>query len=368
MNSLRLPSAANTRALTTLVGVVATILVGWVLTEAAHILQPLVIAILLCSILQPVVRALEKVRIPWWVTVVALVALLVTGLVQGGMILYDEVDSFLKDQDGLVGLKASLEERATNARIPNTVIDAVKGIDLRTQILEVAGSVNAFIRGVFLVVIYMLFIFGEQAIFRRKIVAVAEARFDNASELLSTMGQGIQRYLGIKMVTSLATGVLLYTLMQWLGLPYALLFGFITFLLNFIPTFGSIAASVPPIAVALGTFDETLTPAISIAIGYLVVNICVGSLIEPRLLGRELNLSPLVVLLSVVVWAGMWGVPGMFLSVPLTATAQIVLSKLDSTRPLALLLSNGPPKVRVKVLQDDGTVSEETVLDVDAGS
>ncbi|MFT7463445.1 MAG: AI-2 transport protein TqsA [Pseudohongiellaceae bacterium] len=353
----------NIRPLTTLVGVVATILVGWVLTEAANILQPLVIAILLCSILQPVVRTMEKLRIPWWVTVMALLALLVTGLVQGGMILYDEVDSFLKDQDGFAGLRASLEERATKAKIPNTVIEAVKSIDLRAQIIEVAGSVNAFIRGVFLVVIYMLFIFGEQAIFRRKIVAVAETRFDNASELLSTMGQGIQRYLGIKMVTSLATGVLLYTLMQWLNLPYALLFGFITFLLNFIPTFGSIAAAVPPIAVALGTFDETLTPAISIAVGYMAVNICVGSMLEPRLLGRELNLSPLVVLLSVVVWAGMWGVPGMFLSVPLTATAQIVLSKLDSTRPIALLLSNGPPKTRVKVLREDGTMAEETVVD-----
>lgn len=365
MDSARRLALSNTRALTTLVGVVATILVGWVLTEAAHILQPLVIAILLCSILQPVVRAMERVRIPWWVTVVALVALLVTGLVQGSVILYDEVDSFLKDQDGLAGLKINLEERALAAKIPNTVIEAIKGVDLRSQIIEVAGSVNAFIRGLFLVVIYMLFIFGEQAIFRRKIVAVAESRFDNASELLATMGQGIQRYLGVKMVTSLATGVLLYTLMQWLGLPYALLFGFITFLLNFIPTFGSIAAAIPPIAVALGSFDNTLTPAISIAVGYLVVNICIGSIIEPRLLGRELNLSPLVVLLSVVVWAGMWGVPGMFLSVPLTATAQIVLSKLETTRPLALLLSNGPPKTHVKVTRADGTVGEETVADED---
>jgi len=360
MSQDKSPSPTNIRALTTLVGVVATILVGWVLTEAAHILQPLVIAILLCSILQPVVRALERVKIPWWMTVVALVALLVMGLQQGAVMLYDEVESFLEDQQGLEGLRINLEQRAIEAEVPNTIIAAIKGIDLRSQIVGVAGSVNAFIRGLFLVVIYMLFIFGEQAIFRRKILAVAETRFDNASELLSTMGQGIQRYLGVKTVTSLATGVLLYTLMVWLELPYALLFGFITFLLNFIPTFGSIAASIFPIATALGSF-ETLTPAISIAVGYLTVNICIGSIIEPRLLGRELNLSPLVVLLSVVVWAGMWGVPGMFLSVPLTASAQIVLANLDSTRPLALLLSNGPPKMRKRVVPPVGIVTEKPV-------
>jgi predicted PurR-regulated permease PerM len=369
MQPERSTSSTNIHALTTLVGIVATILVGWVLTEAAHILQPLVIAILLCSILQPVVRTLERVKIPWWITVVALVALLITGLHQGAVLLYDEIGSFVEDQEelgsedlkGLALLKANLVKRAITEELPDTIIDAIRSIDstdLRAQFLGVAGTVNAFIRGLFLVVLYMLFIFGEQAIFRRKILAVAETRFDNASELLSKMGQGIQRYLGVKMVTSAATGVLLYTLMLWLELPYALLFGFITFLLNFIPTFGSIAASVFPIATALASF-ETLTPAISIAVAYLAVNICIGSIIEPRLLGRELNLSPLVVLLSVVVWAGMWGVPGMFLSVPLTASAQIVLANLDSTRPLALLLSNGPPKVKKRGSRAGSTDEDE---------
>jgi predicted PurR-regulated permease PerM len=196
---------------------------------------------------------------------------------------------------------------------------------------------------VFLVVLYMIFIFAEQAVFRRKILAVASARADDAEQVLDSISLGIQRYLGVKTITSLATAVLCYSVLLTLDLPYALLFGFLTFLLNYIPTFGSFAAAILPISTAIA--DRVgLTEPLIVAGTYLTVNVLLGSFLEPRLLGRELNLSPLVILVSVVVWAALWGVPGAFLAVPLTATAQIVLSNFESTRNIAVLLSNGPPR------------------------
>lgn len=431
-------------------GVVATILVGWVLIQGATILQPLVIAILLCNVLQPVVRLLRRFYIPSWATVVLLLALLVMGMVRGGELVYAELSAFLRPAqstpvdvlragrpfpppldavhdtfeqqapvdgeaagtetpDALAGgptgpgelgddtgpatgdesarleppqpgdgggevavldgdageaeaaaaeelppppaspwgdLKRALEAKIEASDIPwkSQLIELLRSVDLTSEVRNLTGSLAGFFRGVLLVVIYMLFIFAEQNIFRRKIVAVAEPRSDDAERIIDSISLGIQRYLGVKTVISLATGVCCYTALLYLNIPYALLFGFVTFALNYIPTFGSIAASILPISVALARPDG-VGDALVVAAVYLGVNITLGTFLEPRLLGRELNLSPLVILVSVVVWAGLWGVAGTFLAVPLTATAQIILANIESTRKIAVLLSNGPMDV-----------------------
>lgn len=146
----------------------------------------------------------------------------------------------------------------------------------------------------------------------------------------------------MKTVASACTGALSYALLVWLGVPYALLWAFLTMMLNYIPTFGSIVASFFPMATAFAVGE--LTDVVVVAVGYLTINTLIGSYLEPKILGRQLNLSPLVVIVSVVVWAGLWGVVGTFLAVPLTATLQIVLHGTYTTRPIAVLLSSGPPR------------------------
>ncbi|RKY17438.1 MAG: hypothetical protein DRQ55_15745 [Planctomycetota bacterium] len=329
--------------LTTLVGVIATILVGWVLIQAAEILQPLVIAFLLCTVLQPLVRLLKLVKIPAWATVISVTALFVVGVWQGAQLLYTELRLYTDAQGGLVRTRDALLERAGEAGVPDAMLETFKPL-LESQVLQALGTVGDFSRGLLLVVLYMLFIFAEQQIFRSKILSLAEHRSADAADVLQSIGLGIQRYLVVKTVTSLATGVLCYTGLMFLEVPYALLFGFITFLLNYIPTFGSIAASVLPSLSALAL--DGLGAAAVVAGMYLAVNVTLGSILEPRLLGRELNLSPLVILVSVVVWAGLWGVPGTFLAVPLTASLQIILANIESTRPIALMLSAGTGWVR----------------------
>ncbi len=366
---------SSVRALTALVGVVATILVGWLLIESAAILQPLVIALLLCNVLQPVVRALARYRIPSWATVVLLLALLVYALVTGADLLFAQVQQFVgeqqtgekisapanpgpppvrdigeppvKTEQGIRQLRNQLVQRIQASDLPadgkEFIVQLIQDLDLRAFVVGLFGTVKDFTLGMFLVVLYMIFIFAEQAVFRRKIVAVASRRSADAERALVSISHGIQRYLGVKTVTSLSTGVLCYSVLLYLKLPYAELFGFMTYLLNYIPTFGSLAAAILPITTALAD-REGLTDPLIVAGTYIVVNVMLGSFLEPRLLGRELNLSPLVILVSVVVWAALWGVPGTFLAVPLTATVQIVLANFESTRGIAILLSNGPPK------------------------
>lgn len=344
------PTPVSNRALTVLAGIIATILLGWVLIAGAKVLQPLVIAILLANVLQPVVRLMRRVFIPSFVTVILLLALLVWALIRGGTLLYTEARSFIDDSGGYNEVVNTLI-RGVPDWVPQPLIDWIRSVDPQTPIVNLIGTVNSFLGGAFLVVLYMLFIFAEQQVFRRKILAVARARSEHASQVLDTISTGIQRYLFVKTITSLATGLVIYTVLKSLAIPYAELFAFLTYLLNYIPTFGSFAAAVLPVATALakgGGVDGEwqFTTTLVVAGAYLVTNVLLGSLLEPRLLGRELNLSPLVILVSVVVWAVLWGVPGTFLAVPLTASLQIVLANFETTRPIAVMLSNGPPRDR----------------------
>ncbi len=360
------------RALIALLGIVTTILVGWVLHIGASILQPLVVALLLASLLQPVVGLLERVRIPSFATVVLLVGLMGLGLARVGLwfqasvvaflgegaegttLPVDRLDFLSDDQDeltrGLGGWEGIVERIGAwmeRSSIPEGyrqyALENLAAIDVERLGTQFLGSGLDFGRALFLVVLYMLFIFAEQAIFRRKILAVAGTNRDTAEEILDTIGRGIQRFLGLKTLLSVATGAICYAALVALQIPYAMFFGFITFLFNFIPYFGSILASTLPALVALAV-EGSMEKAVIVILVYLAVNVAIGSIVEPKIMGRELDLSPLVILVSVVVWTGLWGIVGAFLAVPIMATLQIVLASHPSTHPIAVMLSSGPPR------------------------
>ena len=361
------------RTTVALLGVITTVLVGWVLHIGAPILQPLVIALLLAALLQPLVRWLGRFRVPSFVTVIVLVGLLGLGLAQVALWFQANLLAFLGPQDEptaavpierLDPLSADQEELTRGlggwanvvvrigqwldkSPIPEDyrgyLLDNLQSLDVQRVGAEFLGTGVDLAKVLFLIVLYMLFMFAEQAVFRRKILSVAGSNRDAAEEILDSIGRGIQRFLGLKVLTSFATGALCYAALSALQIPYALLFGFLTFLLNFIPYFGSLAAGALPTMVALAV-EGSINKALLVALIYLMVNVGIGSILEPKLMGRELDLSPLVILIAVVVWSALWGVVGAFLAVPLTATLQIVLAAHESTYPLAVMLSSGPPR------------------------
>jgi hypothetical protein len=243
----------------------------------------------------------------------------------------------------LARLDMKIRRRVTNRDLADSLVESIREIDLRGVSAQVLGTGVGFIKYLLLVVIYMLFIFAEQAVFRRKILSVAGRRRSETERALDRISHGVQRYLGVKTISSLVTGALCYLGLRSLDMDHAELFGLLTFLLNYIPTFGSIIAGVIATVTALALSDTWHTGA-GVAIVYLSVNLVIGSYLEPKILGRELNLSPLVVVISVVVWAGLWGPVGTFLAVPMTSAMQIILASHKNTRPIAVLLSSGPPK------------------------
>ncbi|MFT7664672.1 MAG: AI-2 transport protein TqsA, partial [Planctomycetota bacterium] len=349
------------RSLTVCLVFLTAVMAGWVLWVAAGIIQPLVIALLLASMFQPLVRWAARFKIPPFVTVITIVTAFFFGAVQIAIIVKDGTLSFLgklpanapidprnEDQRNFAKLMVDgLHSWLLEHRIPEPIAElaqnALQSIDQEALAGNLLGSGVDFTRSLLLVVLYMLFIFAEQAVFRRKILSVFEDRREDARAVLDKIGLDIQRYLGVKTITSLATGALCYAVLVGLNIPYALLLATMTFALNYIPTFGSFIGGMIATAVAL-IHQPGLVPALPVFLTYVGVNAVLGSYLEPKILGRELNLSPLVVIISVVVWAGLWGAVGTFLAVPLTAAMQIILANNETTRPIAVMLGSGPPR------------------------
>lgn len=207
----------------------------------------------------------------------------------------------------------------------------------------------SLVSSTFLVFLILAFALSEAVVFPRKLGVIAgDAVASN--ERLTAIVDEVQGYLVIKTLVSLATGILLGAWTWAMGLEHWLLLGLIALFLNYIPTIGSVIASVPALALALIDVDAAgafvgvdLKHAVIVGLGYLTVNIVFGNWLEPTLMGRRLGLSTLVVVLSLVFWGWLWGPVGAVLSVPLTMVVKIMLENTRDLQWVAVLLDKAPP-------------------------
>ncbi|MEM9208544.1 MAG: AI-2E family transporter, partial [Pseudomonadota bacterium] len=189
----------------------------------------------------------------------------------------------------------------------------------------------------FLIIFTMVFILLEASGFGVKV----RAAFGGGSDAFRKAGQFLRnlgRYLGIKTAVSMATGFLAWLATSLIGLDFPLLWGMFAFLLNYVPTIGSIIAAVP--AVLLALVQLGVPEAISTAAAFMAINIAFGNFIEPRLMGYGVGISPLIVFLSLVFWGWVFGPVGMLLSVPLTMTLKMALESSPDTRWIAILIGS----------------------------
>jgi predicted PurR-regulated permease PerM len=216
----------------------------------------------------------------------------------------------------------------------------LEGVNIGTLLGWVGGSVGNLVAALVLVMIYTGFLFAEQNVMDRKLQALANSP-EEAEELhgvLREIAVQIQSYIWMKTLVSLATGVLSYLVLKWVGVDFAAVWALLIFMLNFIPNIGSILGVMLPALLTLVQFD-TLTPFIIITLGLGAVQFTIGNLVEPALMGKSLNLSSFMIILSLTFWGLLWGIPGMFLSVPIMVMLAIVCSRFDSLRGIAVILS-----------------------------
>ena len=216
------------------------------------------------------------------------------------------------------------------------LLDLGRLIDLaRGTFLGVATAASLMI----LVLLFLVFILAETVGFRTKLARALGAD-NHVLVRFGKINREVQRYLGIKTAISLLTGSVVGLVTFLLGLDFPLFWGFIAFVFNYVPNLGSVMAAVP--AVLLAYLQDGPGRALVLALCYLTINIGIGNLLEPTLMGRKLRLSPLVVLLSLVFWGWVWGPVGMILAVPLTMILKIMLENTEDLRWLAELLAQSP--------------------------
>ena len=191
-----------------------------------------------------------------------------------------------------------------------------------------------------MVLIYVLFMFIEQNTFNKKIDSLFpnKIKLKKVQFIIKSIDENMKKYMFMKTFISSATGILSYIWLSHIGLEFAGIWAFIIFIMNYIPTFGSIVACSLPILYSFVSFDSMKVPILT-AFGLITIQIFLGNILEPKLTGKTLNISTLAILINLVFWSMLWGVAGMFFSVPMLVAIFIITAQFDSLRFIAILLS-----------------------------
>lgn len=348
LDTLRPAHAGLGTASRCLLTIAAFIIIVAGMKAAAALLVPFLLAVFIAIVCAPVFLAMQRRGAPAGVALLVLVLLLIgIGMIAVGVL-----------ERSLAGIAANLGqyEAALNEQMARffawfeargiaapdqTVREYFNAGVLFGYLGPIAGTLGDVLINAFIILIVAVFILLESAVMPAKIRALpglSTAAWERIREIVAD----VRRYMLLKTMMSILTGVLVGCWLALLGVEFPILLGVLAFALNYIPNIGSFAASLPGILLALAEFG--FGTALITAGGYVVINVGISNGIEPRYMGYGLGLSPLVVLTSVIFWGWVLGPLGMLLSVPLTMTLKIVLENDDDTRWIALLMGSRPPR------------------------
>ena len=333
---------------TLLVAAAAVVVIAG-MRAASDVIVPVLASALIAVLFIPAVTFLQRLKVPDWASV-PLVFVGVVGLFTLMSIgVGSSVSEFNANLEGYgVALQERFEQPLAFAKkhleprgivvSPDSLLEQFDPKIVLKYFGSVAGVAADTISNTFFILLTVAFILGEAAGFPRKLREAFGGAAVIEGESAAAM-KSVREYLRIKTEVSIATGALAMLLTASFGVDFPILWGFVAFALNFIPTVGSIVAGFPPVLLAI--VQHGWTTSLWVLLGYATINTVVGNVVEPRMMGRKLGLSNLVVWLSLVFWGWVWGPIGMLLSVPLTMLAKILLEKWDDLRWIAVLLGPG---------------------------
>jgi len=328
-----------------------SLMLGWLLWIGQAVLLPVIAAAISVYILSTAAASMQALpvigRLPLWarqtailivfaILVVLLFILVINNLAQ----VTTALQSYESNLDALVTRSASLlgiEDEPTWENLRRATLDQT---DVRSWLAPALLSLRGFGATLFLVVLYASFFMAERGAMAQKVVIATggEEAERRALSLLARINDRIGRYLFVKTVLNVILGVISFGILLLLGIEFALFWAVLIAFLNYIPYIGSLVGVIFPVLLSLAQFG-TLSMAGVVLACLTVAQVFVGAYLEPRMMGREFNLSPFVVLLALAFWSTLWGLPGALLAVPMTASLVLVLSEIKSTRPIAVMLS-----------------------------
>jgi len=318
-----------------------------ILIYAQGIIIPFILAILFWFMIRVIKKLLGKVKYirkwPGWLHTVISSVILLSFL----FLVVEMITMNIKQLSGTLPVYEENVNKITqsiNQRfdldLSNILNDFSRELNFGDILSRLFSTLTNLFGNASMVLIYLIFLLIEESTFSRKLKAMYpdENRHKKMKSLIKKIDKSISSYIAVKTMSSLLTGVLSCIVLIIIGVDSPIFWAFLIFILNFIPTIGSLIATLFPTVFALLQFGE-LTPAILVITIVGAIQLAVGNLVEPKIMGNSLNISPLVVLLTLTLWGLLWGITGMLLSVPITVILIIIMAEFDETRPIAILLS-----------------------------
>lgn len=321
------------------------------MSAAKSIIVPFLLAAFISIISSPPLFWLEKRRVPKWLALLIVLFVILSVLLLIAGLVGSSVNDF---SNNVPAYEAKLEEQVNvfldwlkQAGIDVSRLELNKVFNSATIMNLIASLINALggvLTNGFLILLTVIFMLLEAASIPAKLHAIfrdPETSLGHLNHFISS----VNRYMLIKTAISFSTGAFVGIFLTIMGVDYPLVWGLLAFALNYVPNIGSIMAAVP--AILLTLIKLGAGRALGVTIGYLVIGMIMGNIIEPRVMGRGVGLSTLVVFVSLIFWGWILGPVGMLLSVPLTMTVKIALDTSEDTRWIAILLGSeetAPPK------------------------
>ena len=329
--------------------IATVVIIGILLHFISDAFLTFVAALFLANIFMPLVEVLRKKKVPMVFSILLVLALV-------GVVLFGVVSIAITTVGSIVEVIPKYQARWDHVFLPwvTEMAGKISG-DLKQQamdfnfssvlqpskIVAALSSVSTLVSSFVLVLLFMLFILASHGQFRRKLDrAFPPSGSFHLKNIVENIEARVRKYLITSLMINTLAGVAMTVVLLLFGVDLALLWGILTFFLMFIPSIGSIFAISMPLLVAFLQFDSIGTP-ILLAVIVIVSQVLIGSYLSPRIMGSTLNLSPLLILISIIFWGWVWGPLGMILAVPITSAITIIFENIPALHPLAVLMSSG---------------------------
>ncbi len=328
---------------------ISAIAIVIVLIYGKTLLIPFIFALLLWFLIRKVRHVIDKVdficnKLPSWFKNLFVSGIIIVLLSLISKIILTNINNLANNYtayENNVELIITQLNETLNINIIEYLKTNAAEFDFGKVLREIFNSVSELFGSALLIVIYALFIFLEETNFSKKLKAAATSseKYNEITSILNQIEHSISNYIGLKTLVSLITGIVSYIALSFIGIDSPMFWAFLIFILNFIPTVGSMVATLFPAMFCLlqfGGFTESL-----MVLGIVgSIQLLIGNLIEPKVMGSSLNISPLVAIFALSFWGVLWGVTGMLISVPVTVIIVITCSHFEKTKSIAIMLSD----------------------------
>lgn len=327
----------------TVIAIVITLIYG------RSLIIPFIFALLLWFLVRKIRHLINKSsliknKIPAWIKNITISALMIAILGFVSKILVSNINNLAQSYpayESNVDLVIGQLNDLLSINLIEMVKDHIGDFNFGSILKEIFNSFTYLLGNAFLIIIYALFIFLEETNFNKKLKVVFSKndQYTEVSEILEKVETSITDYIGLKTLLSIITGVLSYIALLFIGIDSPAFWAFLIFILNYIPTIGSLIATLFPAMFCLLQFGE-LTPCFMVLIFVGAIQVLVGNLLEPKMMGNSLNVSSFVAIFALSFWGAIWGVTGMILSIPITVIMVIIFSHFPKTKGIAIMLSD----------------------------